>query len=1046
MQDSSTEQERNDPVSISDVELWQRLWDANQRIRSESGRTGGADWPWQHCRAALRSLAAKPLRTRAAYLGLVLPILPDADPALKRELLPILVDAGGYPARNAIVKQLDDGDSEVRKLAVAAIARMDSTSEWTLALFHARPDVRREAFGFLFGDREGEVFRYEYTTARSLLLPFALTDSATATSAERLFDRVQTFALDIENILHGYADNALDAKQTRRLLRLAGPDCNVNQLADWVHRSGDDAMKRWFELWLSDPDPDAWMASVLLHPRNFSRLNDCGDAIAAHLLPFLLRADIPIANASATAKWVTLAVLLRPQTIAEFSRVLPADIFREALLGFPKHADGCDAPPDLLDSLLGQDWLRRRDGHLDLALVGSLLYLDRQQAFRRLGEAYRPSQIAAGFDADPRSARFLFGHPSKEKAKQDLITWILSTRMHHPDAPAVMLYTLPSEQLTFLARLSATRVFAMLGVLLGYAADPNWQISSNRISRVIHVLLGGALGDLPFANSAWQNWIDRWFSGHESNGGTVSDSALGQSLAQFEIGVELLVQLGRCRGSETFAHWVASWPTECIRKFLCLRPYCSGLGHAVDCLLAIKLIDHSDPDLAGWAEARVPAAATPDTGAAGMNSTGVDATRGRTGPSSATKPGTEIHVVTPEQVRRLCTAPKARAIKQLEAWTRTATSGVTVAISNMGKAADDDLAAWQLTALLASHDDIVSIDRILATMMPDESHWEFACGTIATAKDPRGMSVTARVIAHRFEAALFSLEQDTLGDENAVLNWLRLIAGLKCEVLAIHSLHAASLLLRLKLARERKTASRWITPAVLAGFFEFLPLGGLRTDAVIALLMRCFKARLCPDFFDDHHDAVRQIVPELAPDQRFRLREWCDDRRLGNVTVQRKRDFTATPSERYEDLQRSTDLDWIVSMLFDETPQAASDAAMRLLDLGPLAIDKLAQAVLRCMDPRQCDGGEVQPERVEALCDTVVLWPETQTLQLARSLVQTPGLAACGIFFGLVPTLETIRLRGSRTLLESALQAIRDAVLQPCKRSWVRKVELDAIA
>ncbi|MEM9828718.1 MAG: hypothetical protein AAF958_19180, partial [Planctomycetota bacterium] len=111
-----------------------------------------------------------------------------------------------------------------------------------------------------------------------------------------------------------------------------------------------------------------------------------------------------------------------------------------------------------------------------------------------------------------------------------------------------------------------------------------------------------------------------------------------------------------------------------------------------------------------------------------------------------------------------------------------------------------------------------------------------------------------------------------------------------------------------------------------------------------------------------------------------------------------------------------------------------------------LAIDKLAQAVLRCMDPRQCDGGEVHPERVEALCDTVVLWPERQTLQLARSLVQTPGLAACGIFFGLVPTLETIRLRGSRTLLESALQAIRDAVLHPCKRSWVRNPELDTIA
>jgi hypothetical protein len=95
----------------------------------------------------LRAVATLPIARRLAYVGHVLPLVVDGDPAMRAAALRALGGARGIEGVRAIVARLDDPEAEVRAAALEALREIarDAPSRYVHALFHPRLDVRRAA-------------------------------------------------------------------------------------------------------------------------------------------------------------------------------------------------------------------------------------------------------------------------------------------------------------------------------------------------------------------------------------------------------------------------------------------------------------------------------------------------------------------------------------------------------------------------------------------------------------------------------------------------------------------------------------------------------------------------------------------------------------------------------------------------------------------------------------------------------------------------------------------------------------------------------------
>src|SRR5206468_12790683 len=93
----------------------------------------------------LRELAELPLQQRAAFLGLLPPLLAHPDAALRAAALRPLAGATGRPALQRIGHALNDPAGVVRLAAVAALRESGNGSDWACwdhALLHLDADVR----------------------------------------------------------------------------------------------------------------------------------------------------------------------------------------------------------------------------------------------------------------------------------------------------------------------------------------------------------------------------------------------------------------------------------------------------------------------------------------------------------------------------------------------------------------------------------------------------------------------------------------------------------------------------------------------------------------------------------------------------------------------------------------------------------------------------------------------------------------------------------------------------------------------------------------
>ncbi len=112
---------------MRDLEIWRRL----------VARTATTD--------DVHAVASLPLARRVAYLGYVLPLAGDEDPAMRAAALRGLAGARGIEAVRAIVAHLDDPEAGVRAAALEALRAVASNAPYRYvhALFHPRLDVRR---------------------------------------------------------------------------------------------------------------------------------------------------------------------------------------------------------------------------------------------------------------------------------------------------------------------------------------------------------------------------------------------------------------------------------------------------------------------------------------------------------------------------------------------------------------------------------------------------------------------------------------------------------------------------------------------------------------------------------------------------------------------------------------------------------------------------------------------------------------------------------------------------------------------------------------
>lgn len=937
--------------------------------------------------AALRELATQAPADRASCLGLVLPYLEHADPAVRAAAVTALGGASGWPAFRALVAALNDAAEEVRQAGVEALrlSALDDPTRWGHALFHANAAVRAAACaGAPVPGTTAYLFHLIADPAcREQVLRALAGWRAGPTLLTLILGHVRSGLLPIDQareliatlawgeiLQETFRGRSRDRAACDTVLSTGGrggpyPPDDLDEVLDlfWdvpvTEESGHGTPGRFFHA----------ITSALL----VLTWNDTLRTLTALMATAERRGGWTTGPAEVCAAFHP--VFLAQGWIPLEQRRRAVRVFYEIGTRTPKQDD------EFVRSLLASELCRRPSGRLDLYIVGGLLYLLPNQPYKRLTKWFDLNTIIDAFLEDVAGSLPFLGLTDNTKEGRSFLINAIAQKQTHGSTSlyAFLILVGNPDDLDFLQDLSPTCASAVFAEFLGMTRTHGIKLTESRLSR-LGDLLGTRIAIEAQATTAFLNtWLDE--DAPEEN----------------RLALRILGELARTLNVDTLAGFTCALPTNRLRKFLIAVAWCSGFPYGKEVHLAHALASHADHEVRDWASTRIP---DDDVNAV------VPAPKPLPGPLAALERDQLAgcaDAALPALLARVVAQPRAGLCEALERRHAPATPHVEVCV-----------------ALIAACDPLEQVDQQLARFgSEDHGFLRRLEEAIVRAWLPRqDLPVQGCAWLYRWESPHGYTFAANLLDEPG---------GLGAAMRRVGSLSWAPLRRRFWTALVRMHSLRWawtdqqrLRQAVQVELPELL-VEALTTpegDEVAALLIQLRPAEL--------RARIVALLPSLAPEVIKVLSNWIATTGLVLTPVP-PRPLPPSQDRTAQEIARLTDLDALEHYCLHLARLYAEAAAQRLVALGEAGVARLLR-VLRA---------DVPPANVAPIIATVPDWPQGPARAALPALVAEAAVPAHHRF--------RIGLTLARLGMTGLLPHLLDAACADAAPPWFQPADWQAL-
>jgi hypothetical protein len=920
--------------------------------------------------ALLPQCAKLPIQQRAPFFGSFGRLLRHSSAALRVAAVQALHDASGPLAVRAMVHALDDGEPRVREAAVEALRSIAARQPYRFAhaLFHREPSVRAAA---LSGPLPPTVLSLAF---------YLLADPELAPRVEALGVRPSNDAFDV---LIAFAEGGqISLLTARRMLAETHPA----DLMAWASRAP----------WRSPAEAEAVI--VARRPTGHDRLDDLfalflregDDPFRARFVrvwtDYLTAAHAELSNRVVAAILAAMererpaadilgiAVNHRPELLA-WTR-LDRAVRERALDAIYAEGPKRDMPEHVLEDLLRCDLARRPKGGLDLRTLGAVLCFRPMPRYAWLIEKLGEAPIISAFLRDPvYTAAFLSITDRSARGRE----WMLEQIVHKArDENRWLVYALYASltrgnELAPVAKLAATDRISVIDRLFEIEHRENVGFDAAQAKALATALvtkeMQGHIGPV----------LECWLRRREA-----SESALGP---------QLLARMCDLSWTEPVIDAIATLPTFPLRRLVALLEKTPLLSVWTERAIALRVIGHSSPKIAEWAERRTPRPVDEKTPLFGQTDQVTEipgwlAALIRSAPDLAD--GT---------IQRLHGAPNVGLTAALAARPATAAPNIPIAV-----------------ALFGSHDPLPEVCAQLERYISHDAKFlsELEAAVVAVWCHGERLPLFSDAWMWRFEQHGLRAADTMIAQ--GLTQSLASALELGSPVVTEHLWAAAGSSLAIWRHRFRER----LVELVDAALFDLL-IAELDTSVgywAARMLVAFHEARVAVELLRERADDVRARLPDLADDVRDALAPYVSIAGLAGRGRGARAGGSAVGKEILESIQRSKDLDALCAWCRSPVLRAAHEAALRLVVLGEPGCLRIAALL----------GEEPPPIHLEALTASIPLWPDASAaFDVCRRLLSS-GRGAPELRFRVAIALaERGDMDAFRVAVEAACAPIEDA-------------------
>ena len=872
------------------------------------------------------------IQDRFPYLGRLSGVLESNNPELRALGVRFFGGAQGYLAYRKIVSALDDEDPEVRRSAVAAlwttVSRHDH-QRWLHALFHRRRDVRTAALEK--GTVPGTGPMHLYLAADPEL-------------GRRALDRLRSIDLNDRHVAV-----VLDLVETARLS--AG---EARHLLSAIRAS------RWEELIASLTGMETSFRHTLVRVLRLFLVGeasvldedsreDCREFFRQLARVALSKED---GISSALGRVVETAVeqhgewavsafelcLLISPLVANAEEV-PLEIRRKSLRILFEHSDRLPvSSPWEIDLLLKADVCRRSDGDVDLWAAAAILHATRNP-FRQLFDCFKTKKIVSAFLKDIDSSVWLFTLPNESSAHEDLMKAI--TRRRRPAVPLILAAAAHVPGLAISDMLAQANSTALVNTIhrLFQLQRSTGQEPAERRRHLIAIECGQRI-DLREIPSVLVYWLNEF-----------------EHLESSALGLEFFGEVARRLTPSELLTVLASLSVDQLLRVLNVIEHCSAFPHGKEMHLVGTLKDHRDSRVRAWVEERSSRVSEPVVHDVAMG---------------------EVHSLPSELAEKIAACPHADLERTLRPVFQGRWRGVTAAFNERGAGAEPN--ALVCAVLLASHDPLAEIEQEFARFGSSEPAFlaELDATLVRRWQSIGSLGLLVHAWLHRWERHLIEFAALAAPEPGQLHNAIALAKSLTTPVLRDQIWQAIAALFRIWRWRDRaRLAQEWTQP-LRDGLFDELP-GECGPEAA-GILIR-FRDGGCAEQVEAERERVTAILPDLSPGTREVLADWIESRGLPTTAVAPKVTVERHGTAQSSDIFASTDLEALTNWCCSPEPHIASDAILRLIELGEPGMSVLADLLLQA-EP---------PTHALLIAESLGLWSDGAALDGVRRFVADPA-------------------------------------------------------
>ena len=935
--------------SLNDVLLWRIL-------------TGRAQVPApaEFC-ALLEQLGQQQIRDRFPFLGVLAPAISHPVPEIRAAALKVLAGSDGLPGLRHIVEALNDESELVQRTAVDALTQSVSRDpeRFAHAVFHPNSEVRSYALSqapwkdvrwfALFHVQDGSSHDVAADGLKDAAVPVGFLPEVFELIAEGHLSqdlaRLLIGRMGAGSILNACINDWKPARKPARAILRAAESNELPAIAAEMHPPSE-LLQKVVDLFWDYPEQPASGTDSDENEEPSSFLGELVKQVTGgdHGAKSDVIAAILLQAAACHGTWPAVAsgvcALAYPRFLG-FSWV-PRDVRRSAVTALYEYAHGVKHGKKFVQQLVHLDICRRESGELDLWVLGGILHFIKRTPYKTLQEWIGADEIvSAALENLDDAVPFLSLEDKSKEGQSFLIERVAAAA--GVDGPAIMAMLLCAsatdrlEKLDFVCDLDSPIASSVANEVLRLTLKPGVRMSERK-QTLLGQILGAKMGDPGL--------------------GIFLGNLLSLDLPhKNEFGMVVLETIVRQMNPDSLAQVVFALDTEPRRRLLVVIQHCDGFSYGKESMLAAVLIDHPDPQVREWAEARVPP-------------TREEAPEEQASWTAAESQGSGVISLTPTQVKAIAGCSEKELPKAVAPCLLRPTRGLTKALAKRRDPIKPLKAV--ASALMVSSDPLDEVDRELTRFGSNGERFASEVDQFVLRRYERSpLPIQGNALIHRFEFHCFAFRDAVEAGETGLAGLLKASLNWRSGLLRGEIWSAAEHLMGIWRWREPRTfPARCSTELIDVLGQALFSRDGVRSGNI---LMKIHNAKAAPALMTELRDKILPRLLELDDATRKSITAWIDS--TGLVTTRKpkpkvKSDKDIHPSE----IAVLTDMKRLGEACRESDPEIAEAAALRLIELGAKGLTTLFGAV--CAD-------DVSP-CISILCGTLPLWPESAALRRLR--------------------------------------------------------------